>query len=38
LWIGKNHVTHRLMIFDVAGAAAQKPVVRFGNGLFEVTT
>src|SRR6516165_1642422 len=34
-WIGQNHGAHGLVIFDVAGAAAQVPVERLGNGLFE---
>src|SRR5262249_5740077 len=35
-WIGLNHGAHGRVIFDVAGAAAQVPVERLGNGLLEV--
>ena len=34
--IGQDHVTHRLVIFDVAGATAQVAVERLGNGLLEI--
>src|SRR5215510_990821 len=34
-WIGQNHVAHGLVIFDVAGAAAQVSVECLGNGLLE---
>src|SRR5258708_7069086 len=35
LGICEDHVTNRLMIFDVAGAAADVSVERLSNGLFE---
>ena len=34
--IGQDHVTHGLVIFDVAGAAAQVAVERLGDGLLEI--
>src|SRR5271168_823027 len=34
--IGYDHVTHRLMIFDVAGAAAEVTVEHPGYGLLEI--
>ena len=34
--IGQDHVAHGLVIFDVAGAAAQVAVERLGNGLLEI--
>src|SRR5262249_62348634 len=34
-WIGQNHVAYGLVIFDVAGTAAQVSVERLGNGLLE---
>ena len=34
--IGEDHVAHRLVIFDVAGAAAEMAVERLGDRLVEV--
>jgi len=36
LRIGQNHLAHRLVIFDVTGAAAEMTVERLGNGLFKI--
>jgi hypothetical protein len=36
LRIGKNHIAHRLMIFDVAGATAEMAVERLGNGILKI--
>src|SRR5262249_39569302 len=34
--IGENHVAHGLMIFDVAGAAAEVTVERLGDGFLKL--
>ena len=34
--VGQNHVTHRLVIPDVTGAAAEVAIERLANGLFKV--
>src|ERR1700733_1647805 len=36
LWIGQNHVAHSLVIFDIAGAAAEMAVKSFQDRLVEV--
>src|SRR4051812_3492580 len=36
--VGQDHVAHRLVIFNVAGATAQMAVKRLDNGLLEVGT
>src|ERR1700736_6639796 len=34
--IGQDHVPHRLMIFDVAGTAAEMAVERVGDGFLQL--
>src|ERR1700676_2841771 len=36
--IGQDHVPHRLVMFDVAGTAAQMAVERVGDGFFQFRT
>src|SRR5690349_16198591 len=34
--IRQDHIPHGLVVFDVAGAAAEVTVERFGDGAFEI--
>ena len=38
LRIGQDHVAHRLVIFHIAGAAAEVAIKRLGDGLLEIGT
>ena len=36
--IREDHVAHRLVVFDIAGAAAEMAIERFGDGLLQLVT